>query len=170
MGNEGTSDGEGKKLVPESDLLAIKKGLGEQLDRAKAELEATKKAADDHYQNLLTERASKEEIQKSLQTAQEAAKSLEQLKAELEAAKKGSEQSTKALLDFRRQYLINLYNVPKDAVEGKGQQELDSLEQALKIVGAKRGSGIDTGAGGGAKAPTTAREKITAGLEKLHKT
>lgn len=167
---EETSGGDGQKMVPESDLLAIKKGLGEQLDRAKAELEATKKSADGHYQNLLTERASKEEIQKSLQSAQEATKSLEQLKAELEAAKKGSEQSTKSLLDFKRQYLIDIYNVPKDAVEGKGQQELESLEQALKIVGAKRGSGIDTGTGGGSKSPATAREKITAGLEKLHKT
>ena len=155
------------KMVRESDLLAVKVGLTKELDGLKSQLESALQKADTHYQELLGERASKEAVQTQLGELQGIHTQLEETKTQLEALKSKSVQDSERLLTLHRQMLVTTYGIGKELVEGKSQQELASLEEALKIVGPRKGSGIDTGASsGGTAIPLTPRDKITAGLAK----
>jgi len=159
-----------EKMVKESDLLAVKKGLEKQIGDLKTELETKSRLADENYQSLLGERASKEAAEKQLQELQEKAKNLEELEKNLKTSEETREQQSKTMLDQRKQIMTKTYNISLDALEGKSWQELDYMETALKEVGQLRPSGIDgAGGGGGSAAELTAREKMLAGLEERQK-
>ena len=159
--NQDGGQNQGPKMVPENNLMAVKANL----TRVEANLAEVLQKADSHYQSLLTEKASREAAEGKLVGFQSQLTELEDLKTQLTAAVASREQLESRLLDLRVKSLATEYDVAVDTLKGKKPEELDALEQALKLVGPKRGSGIDRGGGGGSQQAMSARDKILAGLE-----
>ena len=157
-GNTGNQDN--RKMVPESDLLAVKS----KSEGLTTELAASKKNQDDTYQLLLGERASKEALTLQVGNLQTSSSDFERIKGELDVSRKTGEELTSKLLDSHRQRLATEYNISVEVLAGKTQQELDTAEEVLKVNGTRRGSGIDNGGGGGASAPKTSFDKMKSGL------
>ena len=160
---------QGRKMVPESDLIAVKKSLEDKVGKLETTVAEAQRIASEHYQNLVSERASGEAARTQLQTLQESVQVLEDLKTQLAASRQAGEDAVKRLLDLRKDTIMTSYNVPKTVLDGKNQHELDVLEEALKLSGAKKGSGIDTGGGVGASSTKTSRDKILSGLGSMRK-
>lgn len=156
---------QGRKMVPESDLIAVKKSLEGKVGELEGKLSEAQRVASEHYQNLVSERASGEDAKVQLRNLQESVRVLDDLKTQLDASRTAGEEAINKLLDYRKSTLMTTYNVPKTTLDGKNQHELDVLEEALQLSGARRGSGIDTGGGGGSSSTRTSREKILAGLD-----
>ena len=165
---DGDNQDSGRKMVPESDLIAVKNSLEGKMSELKVQLEDSKKNADTHYQTVLQERAAKADVEKRLQELQTLATSAESIKQELEAAKSGRAQLETQLMDISKRRLQELYKVPETSIVGKSQRELDIMEEALKLVGPKNLVTVLTGGGSGNQVPMTAREKTIVGLRKLH--
>jgi len=156
---------DGKKMVPESDLIATKKGLEKQLETAQANhtqaidakmLELSgeqQKAADLNAQlqeaikNAPGEGATSEEVARIKTELTEANNLVETLKADAGKA-----------LELRRALMALQYNVSVESLADKDMQALDSFEEALKVVTTSRGRGpgnYAVGGGGTEAAPMT---------------
>ena len=167
--NETTSDS--PKLVPESDLLAVKKGSEEKISKLTADIAEASRKSDEHYQNLLNERASAEAVKLELEQLKATSKDVAEIQAKLDALRNQSVQDSTRSLELHRQLLVLKYSIGKELVDGKTQQQLDSLEEALKIIGpVKKSSGIDHGGNTGVTSGSlSSREKIAAGLAQKFK-
>ena len=161
---ETSTSNDSRKMVPESDLIAMKKGLEGEVATLKQQMEEAKKTADTHYQTILSERASREAAERKVQEIQPTASQLESTRAELATAKTSSEQLSKQLLDLHRNRLEEVYKVPKTSLEGKTTRELEIMEEALKLTGARGATGIITGGNSSSTVQKSAREKIQSGL------
>lgn len=155
------------KLVPESDLLAVKAAAKKEADVLLAQLNEAKLKADEYYNSLLSEQAAKQALAAELE---ELKKEVEQLRplseAKKQAEKRISELET-LLLDATKQRIIQVYKVPEDKLQGKTLAELNAIEEALKLVGREAGRFDTTGAGIGVGAELSPREKIKQGLEQI---
>lgn len=169
-GNQGTPQNQQDqtKMVPQRDLIAVKEGLNKQMTELKAELENTKKTADDHYQDLLNERASKEAATRLLEEIQAKVARVQELETQLSGEVETRKRLESTVLDAKRNQLLAEYNIPKEVVAGKGAAELELLEQSLRLIGDRKriGSGVDHGTGGTGSSQKTSREKVLSGLEK----
>ncbi len=157
-----------QKMVPEADLIGLKKSLEGRIDKLEAEKTAMSLKADQTYQDLLKERAALEQLKPVTQKAADAEKSVSDLKAQLDAATTGRKGLEDQFLEAKRQVLMLKYNVPADSLANKTATQLDTLEEALKLVGAKGpGRNYDLGgASGGAPNPPPS-DRIKAGLAEL---
>lgn len=163
-------DADGSRLVLEADLMAVKKGSEKQIadiqEAAKTSISDLKVKADTNYQDMLRERASREELEgkaTGLNTK------VEELTNKLKDAGESSELVKKLqtdLLGLKRTRLTELYpNVFKpEELEGKTIQEIDTLGEALKLVKAKAGGGFDS-AGGGGGTPLSGKEALRASID-----
>ena len=149
--DEGKDKDTKTKMVPESDLLAIKAsreslqtqfdGLKEQTRTQVSELGVRLAAAE-------AKAAESEEHATKLTTAEE---ELKTTKAALEAAQTSGEGHRAKALEYRRTLIAASFNVPADTMKEKTMEQLDSFEEALKAVGGiAKGTGYAAGGGGGA--------------------
>jgi len=154
------------KLVPESDLMALKAKLEKETGELQSQLEQAKNLADTHYANLLKEQAQAEAIRAELSEAKKELEELRGLKSLKEQAEAKVAELENKLLDVERQRLIQVYKLPEEKLQGKTLAELKAIEEAIQLVGMRTSSRYATGVGGEA-APLSAFDKIKQGLEQL---
>ena len=163
-------DADGRKLVLEADLMAVKNNAERQVadavEAAKSTITELKTKADTHYQDMLRERGSKEEL--GLKVTDLTTKVTE-LSDKLKNAGDSSEalkNAQAALLGLKKTRLTELYPgmLKPEELEGKTDKDIDTLEQALKLVKGKAQSNYD-GAGGGGGSPLTGKEALGAAIE-----
>jgi len=155
------------KLVPESDLMAVKARLEKERAELESKLTEVEQKAEAHYSSLLSERAAREKLAAELEELRkevEQLRGIEPLKEQAEARAKELEQQLLAVTVKR---LSQVYKIPEEKLAGKTLAELNTIEEALKLVGREPGRYDITGAGIGAEARMSAMDKIRAGFEQL---
>jgi len=156
-----TVDGKEIKVVPESDLIAAKRGLESKVDELKTQydglLSESKKTADGHYQNLLKEKSSSEELMKKVKDLEPLPTKVQELTTLFENTYKAHTDLLGQHTDLKRNYLKELYALPDDKLAGKSIEDLSILETGLKAAGIKprTGGGYDMGSGSGAAVTKT---------------
>jgi len=171
----GQGDKGGPRMVPESDLIAVKKGLLKELDEAKAGHTTTitqiNTQLSEVRQQLLQEQAAKEQLETQLKSSI-SNEDMGKVIADKDAALKRSGELESRLLDLKRNSMAATYKVPTDTLKDKTSEQLDLMEIALKAVGGGQSStkSFDLGGGGGAALPSTpidrAKEAIAKAMEK----
>jgi predicted RNase H-like nuclease (RuvC/YqgF family) len=164
-------DADGRKLVPEADLMAVKNGAEKQVsdavEAAKATISELKQKADTHYQEMLRERGSKEELGLKVKgltsTVEELNTKLKDAGSSSEALKKAQE----ALLGLKKTRITELYpNMFKpEELNGKTEADLDTLETALKLVKGKAQTNYDGAGGGGGALIPGSKQALGAAIE-----
>lgn len=149
-----TVEGKEIKVVPESDLIAAKRGLEGKVDELKTQydglLSESKKTADGHYQNLLKEKSSAEELMKKVKELEPLPTKVQELTTLFETGYKNYSDLLNQHTDLKKNYLKELYGLPDDKLTGKSIEDLSTLEMGLKAAGIKprTGGGYDMGTGG----------------------
>lgn len=154
------------KMVPESDLIAVKKGLEKELTEARAEGEKSTTELNtqlaDVRQQLLQEQAAKEQLDTQLKSSI-SKDDMGKVVAAKEAAEKRSEELETKLLDLRKQSLVATYKVPMETLKDKTNEQLDFMEIALKAAGGgSAAKSFDLGGGAGGVVPTTPLDRAKA--------
>jgi hypothetical protein len=153
--NSDASNDNQVKMVPESDLITLKKALEGKVDGITKDYEAklaeSKTSGDTHYQNYLKEKNSHEELEKRFKDFEVLPSRVEELTKSLEAANAANKDITGKHTELKSYHLKEFYGVPDDRLSGKTLDELDTLENALKVAGVKPrlGTGFDRGDGNG---------------------
>lgn len=155
---------QGKNYVPESDLLAVKSGAEKEKENLTAShataLTEARRIGDEHYQNLLNSGAKISELEKQLAGLPKS-EDLTNLKKQLEDATKNGEGLRNQLLTHRRQTIATSFGIDIKSLESKSLQDLDSLEEAAKLVkGGKGGAGYEMGGSGGKATAPSIRDII----------
>jgi len=164
-----TLAGSGKKYVPESDLIAAKKGLDGKIGTLESELTTTKASLDAKHDALLKETAAKEAVEAKVSEASALKEKIDKLTKELGEATTGRDQITKKLVDLKR-LAIHQRTKGKMTMEDLGkktEEHLDSLIESLDALSpeTKGQQTYDDGTGGtGGTAPKGGRSLIKAGL------
>ena len=170
-------EGDKPKMVPESDLLAVKNSLGEKLTKAEqaaataiADAEAAKASLSEAQQSKYQLEARVTELETQVKDGTSSKEELERVKGDLTNANKSVEGLTTKVLESRRRELVATFSLNPEVVKDKTLEQLDSFEEALKAVAAAKGIGNFAvgGVTGGGQAPTTGRQKMQAGFEALH--
>jgi len=156
-----------QKLVPESDLLAVKAGLSKEIEELKSQLNDEKQKADTHYSNLLAERAAKDKLAAELEELRKEVEQLRPLSSAKEQAEKRISELETQLLDVQRKRINQVYRVPEDKLQNKTLAELNAIEEALKLVGREASRFDVTGAGVGAEGKLSPQDKLRLGFEQL---
>jgi len=142
------------KMVPESDLLAVKSGLEKAVKDAKAAsaAEVAQLAAriDAEHQAAIDKQAEIVRLEEQLKESSVDKAKTEELIASVASLTTERDNANKALLEVTKAKLAAQFNVNITTLEDKTQAELNTLETALKLVGAKGKvhNTIDTGPGG----------------------
>jgi chromosome segregation ATPase len=157
---------DGKKYVKESDLIAAKESLTKQLETA----QSTHNAAVDKLKldvsaaqtEVAQANAALEEAKKARTTGDISVEELSRVKKEAEEAKTSLASLQTSSLDYRRKYIMAVYNIPVNSeaaknLQNKDAKQLDSFEEALKALHAGRGGAGNyaVGGGGGGAAPVS---------------
>lgn len=166
---------DGKKYVLESDLIAAKESLRGDLEKAQSAhndaIDAAKLEADEANRKLATANA---ELEKAKQAGVSGAISEEEitrLRQEATDAQTKVDTANTSALDYRRKYIMAVYNIPVDSeaaksLETKDSSQLDAFEEALKAVGGGRGgAGNYALGGGGGSAPVTEMDRAKSIIE-----
>ncbi len=162
---DGVMTVDGRKVVPESDLIAAKKSLegaadqaqtvhNEAIDKARLDLSSTQ-------QEVAALNAKLQEAEKARSAGATPDTDVAGIKEKLESAESRIETLSKEVgesLEMRRAYLALQYSIPVDKLSEKNKEQLDSFEEALKAVATSRGNGPGPyavgGTGGDSKPPT----------------
>jgi hypothetical protein len=150
-GNAGTQTG--PKMVPESDLLAVKVGLTKQIDDVKEAsanaINEAKTVADTHYQNLLREKTAREQLENQVKELTPHKERADKLQADVTAISDANKGMETKLRELRIDLISTRYGVAPDSIKEKTLAELTTLEEALKITGGGGKRTYDTGVGSG---------------------
>jgi len=161
-------DGTVIKVVPEADLLAVKHGaekeMGEvksQLQIAQEQLNAVTKHRDETHANLLQAQAAKEQLEEQIKEGVVTKAQAEELQTKLIAKEQLVGNLNTKLLDLKRVNVSTAYGVNMSTLQEKTMEQLESLEEALKLVGkpAKPATVDFAGGGGGTAVPVGALEQ-----------
>lgn len=163
------------KMVPESDLIAVKVGLEKKLGETKFEHESAIGGLNTQItelrQQVLQEQAAKEQLDTQVKSSM-SKEDVEKVVAAKDAADKRSGELETQLLDLRRQSMSTAYRVPAETLKDKTTEQLDFMEIALKAVGVGQVTTkpYDLGGGGGSAEPSTpierAKEVIAKAMER----
>jgi len=154
------------KLVPESDLIAVKRAA----EGAKATLEANiatlTAQASEYRSKALEAGAFSEKLAESTKELATYKEQVAKLSPELAAAVKSRDELVVNYSTLRREHIATKYNIPVAILAGKSLQDLSTFEDALKAVGGTNATGQFTrGLGGNSTAPLSARDQAVAELE-----
>ena len=169
---EGKVEVDGKKFVPESQLIAAKKSLEGQITTQQTAhetaIDAAKLEASEGQKQIATLNAKITENEQARKTGAVTDEDAAKTKQELETAKSSIETLTNSSLETRRALLVLQYGVTADSIKDKSLPELASFEEAIKAVSTARGGGVGpyaTGGGTGEAAPQTNIERAAKVLE-----
>jgi len=161
-------DGTVIKVVPEADLMAVKTGAereaGEvksQLQIAKEQLDAVTRHRDETHGNLLQAQAAKEQLEEQIREGVATKAQMEELQTKLSVNEQVVGSLNSKLLDLKRVNVSIAYGVDASTLQEKTMEQLESLEEALKLVGRPaRPATVDVaGGGGGTAVPVGALEQ-----------
>jgi hypothetical protein len=161
------------KLVPESDLLAVKERsskLEEKVKSLETDLSTSQTSASLWQNKIQDAEAQLATLKQQADSAKTVQQELDALKTKSEGDSKSLETSTKRTLDLTRDLISARYpDLDQAKYKDMSQSELDSLLKALEIVNpAQNGTRrFDGGNGSGAGAPRTGLEVAHMELEKL---
>jgi len=166
-----------EKMVPEADLIAIKKGLQKDLkDAEKAHTEESDtltKNLEEANQNRLKAEAKVETLEEKSKSNQSVdSEELTKAKAEVKTATDRGEELATQALEYRRKLLVKSYDISEDAIKEKTFEQLGFLEEALELTktSKKDGGNYASGAGGGGSpAPESPMERAGRILEEADK-
>jgi len=165
------------KMVPESDLISVKKGMEHQIDELKtshaAELEGLNSKLSDTNTNLVASEAKAKDLEERLSQSNISAEELSKVKKELGTAQTAVKSLTDKTLEYRRRIVALGYGIPEDTIKDKTLEQLDAFEEALRAVSATKGIGnyaLTQGGGGGATETPIERAKamIAEAEKKMH--
>jgi len=143
-----------EKAVPERDLLALKASR----DNLQKELDGLKQthqsALEEMNSKLQQAEARAEELQAKYAETVKAVEERDSIKQQLEAAQTRSKELETKALEYRRNHLATIYNIPVDILKDKDMQQLDAYEEVLKAVGGTKAGNYAVGGGSGTS-PTT---------------
>ncbi len=163
------------KMVPESDLIAIKKGLQTEVKDAKKAHEEERISLTgklDEATNHLSKAEAKVKALEEKSSESVSSEELTKAKAELETATKRGEELATQALEYRRKLLVSTYGITEDAIKEKTFEQLGFLEEALELTKSSKDStgNLATGAGGGGSpAPESPMERAKRILEEADK-
>ena len=150
---------DGKKFVAESDLIAAKKSLQGDIEKAQAThneaVDKLRLQVDEANKNVATANAALEEAKKARESgATSAPADVAKVKQEADAAKADLTKANTAVLDLRRRLIMTAYNISPTSDIGKklsekSLEQLDSFEEALKALNTGRGGAGNYALGGG---------------------
>jgi len=160
---------EDKKMVPESDLMAVKETAKKDLGVLQSQLDEAKSQSDTHYTSLLSTQAERDKVTAELEELKKEVEQLRPLSADKEGLTKQIKEMEKTLLDVSVKRLAQVYKVPEDKLQGKTLAELNAIEEAFKLTGREAGRFDIAGSAIGAGEGLSAREKVKRGLEELSK-
>lgn len=150
------------KMVPESDVIAVKEGARKELEGTRtahaAEIKIAKDELSTAQNKLYAAEARVTELEGKLTEHTSSAEELARTKGELETAQGAVKSAQDKALEYRRNILVTTYGIPADTVSTKTMEQLDSYEEALKAVKTAQGVGNYALGGGGGGAPG---EKLT---------
>ena len=144
----------GTKYVPESDLIAAKKGLESKLAETQANLATSRSDLDSKHQDVLRLQAAVKEAEGKLSSDQASKDKLADLEKQLKEATDGRDALANQIIGLRRLHIFNAAGgkIQMADLEKKDASQLSALEEALKLVGVTTGSqtfdGGHTAAGG----------------------
>lgn len=158
------------KMVPESDLIAVKKGLERQLEDLRlsstAQLADAKRQSDTHYQSMLREQGSKEELEKKVQELLTRVTASEDAEKKIKEATDSRDYLANQMVGLKKAALVSTYpTVTMESLEGKSIQELGTLEEALKLVGGKPAASTYDAAGSGGSSTLVGNEGLRAAID-----
>lgn len=157
------AEDQGPKMVPEKDLLAVKVGAEKKESELLTQVAEANRVKDETHNNLLQMQAAKEQLEEQLKTGVATKAQVDELQTKLKAAEEAVSNSGTALLDLKKANVAATYSVDISTLVGKTMDQLNSLEEALKLVGGKpKPATMDVGGGGGVAAPATALESAVA--------
>jgi len=174
MPDDGSGGGDGEKMVPERDLLAVKRSLNAKIQTLETERDAAKQALDDKHQELLRVTASLTDVESKLNKAQGQMAEVDGLKTQLTEATTGRDEAVNTLTVLRRMSAAQVLKVDVKTLEGKTDDQLSAMLEGAELVGkGKDGAGgtpsskdlAGGGTGGKSFEGLTPREKIRTGLE-----
>lgn len=150
----------------QSDLQALKAKHEKELTEVTARWgEATQKS-EGHYNSLLQEQAAKEKLVAELEGFKKEVVQLKVDKATREQLEKSLKEANAQLLDVSAKRLAQVHGIPVEKLTGKTLAELNSIEEALKLVGRDARKYDVAGPGGEAGAGSlSARQMIKAGFD-----
>ncbi len=131
-------DGKSVKYVKESDLGAVKSQLKDkegEVTKLQTDLAGVTTKYDTSHQDVLKERAAKEQLETDVKTAGVDKTKLEELTTELAGLKTSSGETATKLTERLRTFLETSYKVPKDKLEGKTLVEMETIESTLQLTG-----------------------------------
>lgn len=150
-------DGKNVKFVKESDLGAVKVQLKDkegEVTKLQTDLAGTTTKYDTAHQDVLKERAAKEQLEKDAREAGTFKTKMEELTTELAGLKTSSGETATKLTERLRNQLITLYKVPEDKLKDKALADLETIESTLQLTGVAtvpaNYDGKTGGSGGGA--------------------
>ena len=163
---------DGKKVVFESDLIAAKKSLQGDAEKAQTvhntAIDTAKIELSTANQELAKANANIKTLTDAQGVGATSAEEVARAKQEAETAKSGIEQANTAVLELRRANIIlqSGGRVTKEQLDNKSLEQLDSFEEAFKaLAGAGTGNGnYALGGGGGAAVPMTDMDRATKAL------
>jgi len=160
-------DGQVIKVVPESDLMALKTGaetkekeLSDQVTTLQTQVVEANRVKEEKHNALVQAQANTTQLEATLKEYEAAKANAEELQTKLTTVEASVSGLNTKLLDQKKQLLTTAYTVGANTLEGKTLEQLETLEEALKLVGkpAKPATTVDLGGGGAAVPPTSALE------------
>jgi hypothetical protein len=173
---DGGDGGSGVKMVPESDLMAVKANLTQtvsdlttargEIQKQEAEVTRLIDLAATHQGDATTAKARVAELSPLEAQIAESVKTLGDEKSRADAAESALSGAQKDLLDLRKANLREQYGLEDEALEGKTLSELATYGEALALLptNGKGRARFDGGGGGGGSEAISARASIAAGL------
>ena len=171
---------EDPKMVPESDLIALKESHSTEIETLKTghatelstagtehgekskALESEVKTARDELTRL---RADNSRLEEAGKTHASTVEERDGLKTEIEAGKKTLKDAEENLRVNLADSLTSGYGIPESAIKGKTSGELRQVLDVLKTARKPSSNDYIAGGGSGGDPPSTGREKIRSGLE-----
>jgi len=175
-------DGTTVKAVPESDLMAVKSGAEkdaaehkEQLATLQTQVGELTTAKDEAHTALVEAQAAKSQLEERFKMGTATKTQVDELQTKLTTAEESVSTLNAAVLDLKKANIIAVHGVSLEILQDKTKEQLESLEEALKIVGSKatKPATVDVAGGGtGTPEPKSAVEKaamqLAAYKEKFH--
>jgi len=158
----------GRKYVPESDLIAAKKGLEDRIGTVQADLATARSNADAQYQEVLRLQAAVKDAETKLSSSAASKEELDKLTKQLREATDGRDALVTQIAGLRMLSIHERTKIPMDELKGKTNEQLSALEEALRLVKPATGGQSFDGGGtpaGGTVPPAKGRTLIKEGLK-----
>ncbi len=157
----------GVKMVPESDLLALKGSLEGKLTESESKYttfeSSSKQLLSDTQSKLYSAEARVKTLEGEATTTKVTMEGLTTVKVELDASREENKKHNETILTLRRESLSKTYNFPLANLQEKDMAALTALEEALKAV-QTTGGAYALAAGGGGTSPQTPQERALAAI------